>query len=292
MESAGSDPEGCNDREGAEMNEEGIGQSVLVTGASSGIGRATALAFVAAGYRVFGTSRRDRPDGDGIKMLRLDVRSDESVAHCMAEVRDRGVHLDVLVNNAGIEHLGIAEETTLEEAHAVFETNFFGVVRMTNAVLPDMRERRRGRIINVGSAAAWVGEPGEAFYSASKRAIAGYTEAVRHEVWPLGIEVSLVEPGAFRTGVIDAASTSEGTIPDYEGVRDAARRTLRDSLQKGGDPSTVAKRIVDVARTHAPLLRYGVGAEARWLPFLRVLLPQGAFDLLLRRGFGLTRNGG
>jgi len=121
----------------------------------------------------------------------------------------------VLINNTGIEHVGIAEETTLEDAQAVFETNFFGVVRMTNAVLPGMRQKRQGRIINVGSAAAWFGEPGEAFYSASKHALAGYTEALRQEVWPLGIHVSLVELGAFKTNIIQAASTGDGKITDY-----------------------------------------------------------------------------
>src|SRR5262249_7702769 len=124
--------------------------------------------------------------------------------------RGRG-RIDVLINNAGVEHVGVAEETTLEDARAVFETNFFGVVRMTNAVLPDMRDRRQGRIINVGSLAAWVGEPGGAFYSASKHALAGYTEALRHEVWRFGIHVSLAEPGVFKTNIIQAASMTEGT---------------------------------------------------------------------------------
>lgn len=102
----------------------------------------------------------------------------------------RAGHLDVLVNNAGVMHLGVVEETTIDEARAVLETNLFGVVRLTNAVLPHVGARRRGRIINVGSAAAWVGEPGEAFYASSKHALAGYAEALRHEVWPLGIHVT------------------------------------------------------------------------------------------------------
>lgn len=271
------------------MNGEGGVLSVLVTGASSGIGRATARAFAAMGFRVFGTSRSTRPDSDGVEMLQLDVRSDESVARCMTELHGRGAHVDILVNNAGVEHIGIAEETKLDEARAVFETNFFGVVRITNAVLPGMRHRRSGRIINVGSLAAWVGEPGEAFYSASKHALAGYTESLRNEVWALGIAVSLIEPGAFRTNVIDAASTSESSIPAYDPVRDAVLRTLRESLGKGDDPSRVGELIVDVARTQTPRFRYGAGTEARWLPFLRVLLPQRVFEYLLRRGFGLPR---
>jgi NAD(P)-dependent dehydrogenase (short-subunit alcohol dehydrogenase family) len=218
----------------------------------------------------------------------MDVRSDDSIAQCLAGIRDRGFRVEVLVNNAGIEHLGVAEETSLEAARAVFETNFFGVVRVIDAVLPEMRARGSGRIINVGSAAAWVGEPGEAFYAASKRGLAGYTEALRHEVWPLGLHVSLVEPGAFRTNVIDDASRAEATISDYDQVREAAYRTLRESLRKGGDPSVVAERILEIARASSPRLRYAVGSEAHWLPFLKLLLPQRTFDRLLRRGFGLT----
>jgi NAD(P)-dependent dehydrogenase (short-subunit alcohol dehydrogenase family) len=264
-------------------------QVALVTGASSGIGGATARLLAEGGFRVFGTSRRERRDEDGVEMLVLDVQSDASVDRCVAEVLARAGRIDVLVNNAGIEHVGVAEETTMEEARAVFETNFFGVVRMTNAVLPGMRARRQGRIVNVGSLAAWVGEPGEAFYSASKHALAGYTEALRHETWPLGIHVSLVEPGAFATNVIHAASVTPGTITDYDAVREAARRTLHESIHRGGDPRVVARLILEITRVRSPRRRYGAGREATWLPYLKVLLPQSLFDRLLRRGFGLRK---
>ncbi|GAB3504725.1 SDR family oxidoreductase [Amycolatopsis cihanbeyliensis] len=177
--------------------------TVLVTGASSGIGLATALAFAEHGARVFGTSRRPRPAGGGVEMLELDIRSDDSVRRCVERVG----RIDVLVNNAGIMCEGFAEEVTPAEAREVFEANFLGTVRVTNAVLPGMRAGRAGRIINVGSLAAWVGEPGEGFYAASKAALARYTEALRQEVWHLGIAVSLVEPGAFRTGRCAAART-------------------------------------------------------------------------------------
>ena len=197
--------------------------------------------------------------------------------------------IDILVNNAGVMHQGVAEETTMEQARTVFETNFFGVVRMVNAVLPGMRERKRGRIINVGSLAEWVGEPGEAFYSASKRALAGYSEALRHEVWPLGVHVSLVDPGAFRTNVVEAATESSNSIDDYEAVRHAIRRTMQDSMRRGGDPVRVAQVILRAARARSPVLRYGAGSEARWLPYVSTLLPQRLFDYLLRKGFGLTK---
>jgi NAD(P)-dependent dehydrogenase (short-subunit alcohol dehydrogenase family) len=264
-------------------------QVVLITGASSGIGRAAAQAFAEEGYRVLGTSRRARPDAAGVEMLELDVRSDDSVRRCVAEVLARTGRIDVLVNNAGVLHMGVAEETTPAQAREVFETNFFGVARVTDAMLPGMRERRQGRVINVGSAAAWVGEPGEGFYSASKHALAGYTEALRHEVRPFGIHVCLVEPGAFKTGVLAAAQRSEGTIADYDAVRSAASQTLHDSLRKGDPPAKVAKVIVGIARARRPRLRYAVGSEARWLPYLRVLLPQRSFDYALRRAFGLPK---
>lgn len=265
-------------------------KTVLITGASAGIGQAAARALAAAGFRVFGTSRSPHGDEDGVEMLELDVRLDDSVTRCVAAVVARAGGIDVLINNAGIEYVGIAEETSMEDARAVFETNFFGVVRMTNAVLPHMRARRRGRIINVGSLAAWVGEPGEAFYSASKRALAGYTEALRHEVWPLGIDVVLVEPGAFRTGIIPPASSDQaGAIRDYDEVRRAALRTLRAALVRGGDPRTAAEALVRIAQVPSPRLRYGTGAEGRWIPLARVLLPQRVFDYALRRGFGLKR---
>jgi NAD(P)-dependent dehydrogenase (short-subunit alcohol dehydrogenase family) len=263
-------------------------QTVLVTGASSGIGKMTAQLFAEEGYRVFGTSRNKLPDESGVEMLELNVCSDGSVARCFAEVRARAGRVDVLVNNAGIWQVGLAEEMLMDDVRAIFETNVFGVVRVTTAALPAMREHRSGRIINVGSLAAWVGEPGEAFYSASKRALAGYTEALRHEVRPLGVHVSLVEPGAFRTNILEGARTSpRHEIVDYKGVRDAIDRTLRKAASHGEDPRKVAELILKVARAPSPRLRYGVGTEAYWLPYLKVLLPQSLFDYLLRRGFGL-----
>ncbi|MQA01707.1 MAG: SDR family NAD(P)-dependent oxidoreductase [Streptosporangiales bacterium] len=263
--------------------------TALVTGASSGIGQRTARLLADHGYRVFGTSRGDRADEPGVEMLRLDVRSDESVAGCIDEIRARADHLDVLVNNAGVLHEGFAEETPLADAAEVFDTNLFGIARVTNAVLPAMRARRRGRIVNVGSLAAWVGEPGEAFYAASKAALARYTEALHHEVLHLGVVVSLVEPGAFTTNVLDVATTTPGRIADYDGPRETARDTLHESLQRGGDPQQVAELILRIVRTRSPKLRYVAGRDGRWLPHLRTLLPQRVFDHLLRRSFHLPK---
>jgi NAD(P)-dependent dehydrogenase (short-subunit alcohol dehydrogenase family) len=267
------------------------GQSVLITGASSGIGAAAAQLFAKQGFRVFGTSRRRRMDDGAIQMLELDVRSDDSVQRCVDDVLTRAGRIDVLVNNAGILLHGLfAEETSMEDARMVFETNFFGVVRMTDAVLPGMRSRRQGRIINIGSLAAWVGEPGEAFYSASKHALAGYTEALRHEVWPLGLHVSLVEPGAFMTNIYQTLPVAENTIADYNAPREAARYTLQEAARHGDDPRKVAHLILKVACSRSPRLCYEIGAKERWVPYLKVLLPQRLFDYVLRRGFGLLKS--
>jgi NAD(P)-dependent dehydrogenase (short-subunit alcohol dehydrogenase family) len=153
---------------------------------------------------------------------------------------------------------------------------------MINAVLPQRRKARRGRIINVGSLAAWVGEPGEAYYSASKRALGGLTESVHHEVWPLGIRVSLIEPGAFQTNKYKGRTEHRR----YDASRRSAWRALEKSLRNGGDPRKVADLILNVAIARTPRLRYGAGNEARWLPLMKVLLPQRLFDHLLRRAYG------
>jgi NAD(P)-dependent dehydrogenase (short-subunit alcohol dehydrogenase family) len=261
--------------------------NVLITGASSGIGRATALLFAERGARVFGTSRRDRPDEAGVRMLRLDVRSDASVRACVGEVIAQAGGIDVLINNAGVMHEGFAEETAPDEARAVFETNFFGAVRLVDAVLPGMREQRRGRIVNVGSLAAWVGEPGEGFYAASKAALARYTESLRHEVWHLGIAVSLVELGVFTTGVLDASTAADAAIADYDGPRESARATLRDALQKGSDPGEAARVVWKAATAPAPRGRYGAGPQSFLVPRLKTLVPQRLVDTALRRAYRL-----
>lgn len=262
----------------------------LVTGASSGIGLETARLLAANGYRVFGTSRRALDDQGEVSMLQLDVRSAESVAACVGEVYERAGRLDVLVNNAGVLHYGFAEETTVEQAAEVFDTNLFGVARVVDAVLPGMRSRRYGRIVNVGSLAAWVGEPGEAFYAASKAALVRYTEALRHEVWHLGIAASVVEPGAFTTNVVASATSVDGGIPDYDGPRESVRELLHGSVRHGSEPRRAAELILRVVTRRSPRLRYGAGHDGRWVPVLCKIVPQRAFDRLLRRSLRLPRH--
>ena len=187
----------------------------LVTGASAGIGAFTAAALARAGYRVFGTSRQPEAGGAReVEMLALDVQSDASVAACLEQVLGAAGRLDLLVNNAGLGHNSLIEETSLEQARFVVETNFWGAVRVTTAALPAMRQQRAGRVIVLGSVAGLIGAVGMAYYSASKFALEGWAEALSYEVEPFGVRVSLVEPGYFKTHAGASLLTAARTSPE------------------------------------------------------------------------------
>ncbi len=176
----------------------------LVTGVSSGIGRAIAGLLSRHGFRVFGTERGNAGATralENVERVHVDVREEESIHSCLRTVLDRAGRIDVLVNNAGYTMIGSLEETTIDEAKGLFETNFFGVLRMTQAVLPFMRGQRSGRIINIGSVVGFVPAPYQGIYCASKHALEGYSESLDHEVRQLGIRVSVIEPGFTRTNI-------------------------------------------------------------------------------------------
>lgn len=258
----------------------------LVTGASSGFGRLTAERLREKGWRVFGTSRHER-DAAQVEMLVLDVSSDESARRCVDNVLRAAGRIDLLVNNAGTTHISLAEETAIDDAEALFQTNFFGIARMTNAVLPSMRARRRGRIINIGSLAGLVGVPGQAFYAASKHAIEGYSESLRYELEPLGIAVSVIEPGFYKTALHAGVSPDAHRIADYDRIRTAVRSAIEQSFAEGGDPTEVAELIARVAEADAPRLRYHAGKEARLVPRLKKFLPEKMFAIGFRKQFNL-----
>ena len=254
-----------------------MSQTVLVTGASSGIGQAIAQLLTERGFNVFGTSRK--PTG---KLIPLDVRSDESVRACIERVGP----IDVLVNNAGYTLMGSAEETSLDEARAQLETNFFGVVRMVKAVLPAMRERG-GRIINVGSLAGITAIPFSAFYTASKFALEGYTEALWHELRPFGIHVSLIEPGFVATPIGESTQVAATPLPAYDGVRQRATNALGQHVKHGIAPDAVAKTVLRAIDSRSPSLRYRVGTDAAWFPRLKSVLPWPLFAAGVRRTFAV-----
>lgn len=263
--------------------------NIIITGASSGIGKSTARLLSGCGYRVLGTSRKKQKENNGYEMYELDISSGESIANFINVVMDRIDNVDVLINNAGTWFVNIAEETSLKEARDVFETNFFGVVRIMNGILPYMRKQKKGKIINIGSMASWIGEPGESFYAASKHALSGYTESIHYELKSLGISVTLIEPGAFKTNFSKGLNLKENGIPDYDNVRKAVGKTLLKSLETGDNPDKVARLILKIIKKKSPRLRYGIGNESHWIPYLKILLPQRLLDSLIIKGFGLDK---
>jgi short-subunit dehydrogenase len=217
-------------------------------------------------------------------MLPLDVRSGESVDQCIDQVLARAGKLDVLVNNAGYALAGAAEETSIEEAKAQFDTNFFGLARVVNAVLPTMRKARSGKIINIGSLAGLTAIPFMSFYSATKFALEGYSETLWHELQPLGISVSLVEPAFANTGLADGP-TAARLLPDYDGPRRRALESIHHFVKDGISPEQVAACVLEIVETPSPRLRYRVGTDARWLPRLKAVAPWRVFAAGVRRRF-------
>jgi NAD(P)-dependent dehydrogenase (short-subunit alcohol dehydrogenase family) len=267
-------------------------KTVLVTGASSGIGASIAHLFHRRGFMVFGTSRKTEPGSvQEFPLLKLDVNSDASAKACAEEVLARAGRLDVLVNNAGFALGGAAEETSIEEAKEQFETNFFGVVRMVKAVLPHMREARSGRIITIGSLAGLLAIPYNAFYTSTKFALEGYMEALWFELKPFGIAVSLIEPGFVRTSINQAARLAANPLTDYDGPRDRALAVIDRSVDKGIAPELVANAVLRAAQKTNPRLRYRVGADAPWLPRLKNATPWNLFAAGVRRTFELDSTG-
>ncbi len=260
-------------------------QVVLVTGASSGIGQAIARALVARGLVVFGTSRH--PESvevfPGLEMLSLDVSDDRSARECVSRVLERAGRLDVLVNNAGASLAGAVEETTTEQARALFETNFFGTVRMVREVLPVLRRQGGGSIVNISSGMALARVPFLAFYSASKCALEGYSETLRHEVAPMNIRVSLIAPGFSRSRIAERSDQGRNPVPDYELRRRTAVLGLREAVSRGQDPARVADCVLRVITSRNPGFYHAVGAHAVSLPLLRRLLPERVFRAMIRR---------
>ncbi len=226
----------------------------LVTGASSGIGKATAERLATAGYKVYGTSRRGATSGQrAFEMLSLDVTSDESVAAAVnALLRSEG-RLDLLVNNAGfsIAPAG-AEESSIEQARSIFETNFFGILRMTRAVLPHMRRQGNGRIVNISSVFGFLPAPYMALYAATKHAIEGYSESLDHELRTRGIRVSVIEPASTNTQFDANLLQPDATLDAYREARAAVAKRMTEMLAAGDQPAGAAASRLRLLRRFAP----------------------------------------
>src|SRR5262249_40942596 len=197
----------------------------------------------------------------------------------------------VLITGAssGVGRAGALEETSLEEAKAQFETNFFGVVRMVTAVLPSMRRQRHGQIINVSSLSGVTSIPFMGIYSASKFAVEGYTEALRMEVKPFNIHVSLTEAGFLKTPMMDKRQTSAARVNEYDPWRQRAFSAIRDREEKGPGPQLVAETILKIISSKTPRLHYLIGSQARFVSRLRWFLPEGTYERAKMGNFGLGK---
>jgi NAD(P)-dependent dehydrogenase (short-subunit alcohol dehydrogenase family) len=265
------------------------GKIALVTGASSGIGEATAERLASAGYRVYGTSRRGAQEGKrSFEMLPLDVTSDESVAAAVGEVLRRDGRIDLLVNNAGF---GVApagaEESSIDQARAIFETNFFGLIRMTRAVVPHMRRQGGGRIINIGSVLGFLPMPYGALYAATKHAVEGYSESLDHELRTRGIRVSIIEPAYTKTPFDANFMEPDAKLDEYREARAGVNSRVREIMATAEQPGVVADTVLKAAGATRPKLRYAAGSLAKRLRFLRRFAPGGLVDTGIRKDLRL-----
>lgn len=260
----------------------------IVTGASTGIGRITAEALAREGYRVFGTSRKVRDGGPvGVEMVACDVTDQQSVDRLVAHVLAEAGQIDLVVNNAGLGLVGAAEESSVQQAQALFDVNFFGVMRVTNAVLPHMRQRRSGRIINLSSALGLIPAPYLAHYAATKHAVEGYSQSIDHELREFGIRVLLIEPAYTRTDMESNSLEADTPLPLYAATRAKMFALNAEMLATGDDPAVVAQAIIRAASEASPQLRYPAGKAAKQISLLRRLVPAKMFDKSLRKQMGL-----
>ena len=257
----------------------------IVTGASSGIGQATAELLANSGYKVYGTSRKEVPPAQrSYKMITLDVNSEASIEAAIKEVVNIEGRIDLVVNNAGFGVApGGAEESSMEQTKMIFDTNFFGIVRMTRAVVPYMRKQGKGRIINIGSILGLIPAPYMATYAATKHAVEGYSESLDHELRTRGIRVSVVEPGYTNTHFEANTLEVDAKIDEYNIARKALAKLMKVAIAAGDDPKVVANVVLNAANVKHPKLRYAAGKLACRLSLLRRFAPAALVDIGIRQ---------
>ncbi|MEO6632904.1 MAG: SDR family NAD(P)-dependent oxidoreductase [Mucilaginibacter sp.] len=240
-----------------ELNE----KTVLVTGASSGIGLLVASKLHENGYQVIGTSRDPKKHQGKLpfKLLPLDLNDDHSIASFGKLLFSEIKQLDVLINNAGYLVNGLAEETTIELGKQQFETNFWGTIKLTNELLPYFRRQKHGKIITLGSLLGLVSLPNTAYYSASKHALEGYFKALRFELNQFNIKVVMVEPISFKTNIGESATVAKGTIADYDQFRQKITAYTQKSFDNAPEPTPVIETLLRTVKEKNPTFGYPVG---------------------------------
>lgn len=257
----------------------------IVTGASSGIGKTTAELLANSGYKVYGTSRKVTQAAQrSYKMITLDVNSEESIEAALREVVQIEGRIDLVVNNAGFGVApGGAEESSIEQTKMLFETNFFGIVRMTRAVVPYMRKQGEGRIINIGSVLGLIPAPYMASYAATKHAVEGFSESLDHELRTRSIRVSVIEPGYTNTHFEANTQEVDAKLDEYTIARRALAKLVKIAVEGGDDPKVVANVVLKAANAKHPKLRYAAGKLACRLSLLRRFAPAALVDIGIRK---------
>jgi NAD(P)-dependent dehydrogenase (short-subunit alcohol dehydrogenase family) len=266
------------------MNTSLANKTTLVTGVSSGIGLEIAQLLAERGARVFGTVRNP-PSANpirGVEIIRMEVTDDASVNEAVQSIVQKVGPIQCLVNNAGYAAFGALEEMSMEEARQQFETNFFGVLRVTNAILPSMRQAGDGRIVNISSVVGFLPAPYMGIYAASKHALDGYTESLDHEVRRFGVRALLVQPAYTKSKISGNTRYARTALEVYANDRKRLSDLVEQSIEQGDDPRIVADAVCQALTAKSPRLRYPTGKGIA-LSRLRRFVPDGMFDRSLRK---------
>jgi short-subunit dehydrogenase len=262
-----------------------MSKTILVTGASSGFGLMLATTLHQKGFKVFGTSREPEKYQRKVpfKLLQLNIDDDNSIKAFTTQLFSQTKQLDVLINNAGYMVTGLAEETPIELGKQQFETNFWGTVKLTNAILPQFRKQRFGQIITVSSIVGLIGPPNLSFYSASKHAVEGYFKSLRFELNQFNIKVSVVEPVWFKTNIGQHSVSSKGnTIEDYNSYRKKANALTQKGLDEAQSPDAVINTITKLIGTKEPKFSNPVGKQSGMIVFLQSFAPKMLENTMLK----------
>ncbi len=240
-------------------------QTILITGASSGFGLMLATRLHETGYNVIGTSRNPGKMQAPFKMLTLDITSDNSIKSFSEALFKHVSQLDVLINNAGFYVSGLAEETPVELGREQFETNFWGTIKVTNAILPHFRKQKSGKIITVGSITGLVAFPNASYYAATKHALEGYFKSLRFELSEFNIKVAMVEPMGFKTGIISSSVSAQGKINDYNSYRNKIEKFSNNIFDNAPHPTPVVNALIKLVEEKNPTFSHPIGKGASML---------------------------
>ncbi|WP_209124947.1 SDR family oxidoreductase [Alkalihalobacillus sp. BA299] len=270
---------------------------VLITGTNSGFGYLATIELASKGYFVIATMRdvskkqdllkeaKQRKLTELIEVFPLDVTNEQQIEDVKQHMKERYGRIDILINNAGYSVGGMTELLEVEEWKKQFETNLFGVIAVTKAFLPMMREKRKGKIINIGSISGRVGFPGLGPYVSSKFALAGYSESLRLELLPFNISVSLLEPGSYKTDIWEKAlgKMNLATVSEYDIYMKKIYAEAKRSGEQAADPNEVVQVILNICKSNKPKFRYPIGKGIRSIIFIKNILPWSFIESLVQR---------